>query len=261
MLVARGYKRKLIAAAIARAVAVPRAEAIQFDPRLASIPKIVHKHHRTMVGSDPHLAEVYKKPPITAFKRPPNLRNKLIRSKVPPPPTSARGRTAAGSQHSAAHPRPGRDIPSTTNLRPKQKGMRKCRKPLCETCDFVQEGKTVKLTATGKKVEINDAVSCDTKSYIYCITCRKDRCRLQYIGKSVVNFRTRMSQHRNYVANRMLQKATGEHFNRPGHKISDMIMTIIEKVHSDDPMVLSVREEHWIKKGNTKYKGINRNKG
>ena len=64
-----------------------------------------------------------------------------------------------------------------------------------------------------------------------------------------------------YVANKMLHKATGEHFNKPGHKISDMLMTIIEKVHSDDPMVLSVREEHWIKRGNTKYRGINRNKG
>ena len=64
-----------------------------------------------------------------------------------------------------------------------------------------------------------------------------------------------------YVANKMLHKATGEHFNKPGHKISDMIMTIIEKVHSNDPMVLSVREEHWIRKGNTKYRGINRNKG
>ena len=119
----------------------------------------------------------------------------------------------------------------------------------------------LKLNATGVKVEINDAVTCDSKNYIYCITCRKDRCRLQYIGKSVVNFRTRMSQHRNYVANKMLHKATGEHFNKPGHKISDMLMTIIEKVHSDDPMVLSVREEHWIKRGNTKYRGINRNKG
>ena len=59
----------------------------------------------------------------------------------------------------------------------------------------------------------------------------------------------------------LLHKATGEHFNKPGHKISDMLMTIIEKVHSDDPMVLSVREEHWIKRGNTKYRGINRNKG
>ena len=276
MLVARGYKRKLIAAAIARAVAVPRAEAIkrvvrekdkdrvvlaiQFDPRLASIPKIVHKHHRTMVASDPHLAEVYKKPPITAFKRPPNLRNKLIRSKVPPPPTSARGRTAAGSQHSAAHPRPGRDIPSTTNLRPKQKGMRKCRKPLCETCDFVQEGKTVKLTATGKKVEINDAVSCESTNYIYLISCKKERCRLQYIGKSKVPFRTRMGQHRNYVSKNMLHKATGEHFNRKGHKIADMSMTILEKVHSQDAMVLSIREEHWIRQGNTKYRGINRNR-
>ena len=50
------------------------------------------------------------------------------------------------------------------------------------------------------------------------------------------------------------------HFNRKGHKIADMSMTILEKVHSQDAMVLSIREEHWIRQGNTKYRGINRNR-
>ena len=35
---------------------------------------------------------------------------------------------------------------------------------------------------------------------------------------------------------------------------------LVHKVHSQDAMVLSIREEHWIRQGNTKYRGINRNR-
>ena len=62
-----------------------------------------------------------------------------------------------------------------------------------------------------------------------------------------------MGQHRNYVSKKMLHKATGEHFNRKGHKIADMY-------NSQDAMVLSIREEQWIRQGITKYRGINRNR-
>ena len=58
-----------------------------------------------------------------------------------------------------------------------------------------------------------------------------------------------------------LDKATGEHFNRPGHKCADMGVTIVEKVFNKDPMFLTVREEFWIRQFNSKYKGMNRNKG
>ena len=68
-----------------------------------------------------------------------------------------------------------------------------------------------------------------------------------------------MGQHRNYVTNRNFQKATGEHFNQRGHKLSDFECSILEKIHNKDPMYLSVREEFWIRKFNTKYKGMNRN--
>ena len=57
-----------------------------------------------------------------------------------------------------------------------------------------------------------------------------------------------------------LDKAIGAHFNGPGHKVSDMAVTILEKVWSKDPMVLAVREEMWIRLLNSKHRGINRNR-
>ena len=40
-----------------------------------------------------------------------------------------------------------------------------------------------------------------------------------------------------------------------------MGVTIVEKVFNKDPMFLTVREEFWIRQFNSKYKGMNRNKG
>ena len=57
-----------------------------------------------------------------------------------------------------------------------------------------------------------------------------------------------------------LDKAVGAHFNGPDHKVSDMAVTILEKVWSKDPMFLAVREEYWIRKLNSKYRGMNRNR-
>ena len=257
MLLSRGYKRKLIDDNIEKALLVSRDEAIKrkvrikdidrvvfsvmYHPALPSIPRIIAKGYRAMVESDPRLKEVFKKPPMVAYRRPPSLREKLIRAKVPPPPDP--------------------------NTRPKREchGMRKCGN--CSTCDFVQEGKVVKATMTNAVATINAAVNCRTSRVIYCITCTKPRCRSQYCGKTVGEFRNRMYQHRVSVTGTDgktrpdLEKAVGAHFNGPGHKVSDMSVTILEKVWNKDPMFLAVREEFWINKINTKHKGLNRYKG
>ena len=68
-----------------------------------------------------------------------------------------------------------------------------------------------------------------------------------------------MGQHRRDVTNENLHKAMGEHFNRKGHKLSDFECSILEKVHNKDPMLLSVREQYWIRRFNVKHKGINKN--
>ena len=56
----------------------------------------------------------------------------------------------------------------------------------------------------------------------------------------------------------MMKKATGEHFNIKGHKVSDMKISILEKIFSTDPAVRKEREKFFINKMNTKYKGLNK---
>ena len=52
----------------------------------------------------------------------------------------------------------------------------------------------------------------------------------------------------------MMKKATGEHFNNKGHKVSDMKISILENIFSTDPAARKEREN----KMNTKYKGLNK---
>ena len=58
-----------------------------------------------------------------------------------------------------------------------------------------------------------------------------------------------------------MTKATGIHFNEKGHKISDMQISILEKVFNQDPQFRKQRERMYIQKFNTKYKGLNKNDG
>ena len=77
-------------------------------------------------------------------------------------------------------------------------------------------------------VAINKPVHCQTKNAIYCISCSK--CDQQYIGETDRSLQARFSEHKGYVLNKYLNKARGRHFNQPGHRISDMQATTIEKV-------------------------------
>ena len=120
----------------------------------------------------------------------------------------------------------------------------------------MQTGRSVKSTATNYTVDINTAVNCQSKNIIYALGCNK--CSEQYVGESERTLQDRFSEHKGYVANSILSKATGNHFNQQGHKISDMKITIIEKVHSKDPQFRKQREKMYINKMNTKYKGMNR---
>ena len=103
LLLDRNYKKNIINSAIDRAKQIPRKEALKrvninknekrrpvfavmYDPRLPALPSIVKKHWRTMVESDPHLKEVFPLPPLVAYRKPQNIRDKIVRSKIPSTP-------------------------------------------------------------------------------------------------------------------------------------------------------------------------------
>ena len=82
-----------------------------------------------------------------------------------------------------------------------------------------------------------------------------------HCGESQRSIKERFLEHKGYVNNKNLSKATGSHFNQKGHKISDMEITILEKIFNPDPQFRKQREKMYINKFNTKYKGINRSNG
>ena len=146
---------------------------IKFDPRLPAIQQIQLKHWRSMTGEDSYLKEVFEQPPLTAFRRQNNLRDMLIKSKIPAPiPT---------------HPR--RDM----------KGMGTCGKA-CTACHYAQKRKTVKIN---KKTEwkIERKVNCNTFNCIYMIQCNKDNCNKRYIGQTGRLLKFRIADRRGYIQN------------------------------------------------------------
>ena len=245
LLLSRNYKTSLIDAAIDKARKIPRNLAIQkvsrdqkktsrpvlaitFDPRLPCIPQILKRHWRTMAKADPHLAEIFPLPPLTAYRRPANLRNKLVRSKIPQEQTREK-----------------RNLP----------GMKRCSKN-CAICPYVDQTRTVKATHSNYIPEIENTVNCTSSNIIYCITCL--HCNAQYIGESEKSLAVRFGQHKGYVRNKKLDQATGFHFNQRGHDIADMQVLIIEKIHSTDGAFRKEREKMYINLFNTSYRGINK---
>ena len=232
----------MVEAAISKARAIPRwvalkpvvrnkqtrrpAFVVTYDPRLPNITDITLKHWRSMTTEDPYLSEVFSDPPLISYKRQKNIKDLTVNAKVPTP-----------------------------QLRPKRvlKGMKKCNKQ-CLACPFIMEGKDIK---SGKLTwKINKPVNCQTSNIIYMIECNK--CNEKYIGETERQLKFRISEHKGYINNNIWSKATGAHFNLPGHSINNMSVTIIEKVKKADESYRKEREKFYIRKFNTFYRGLNR---
>ena len=89
-----------------------------------------------MVHNDPKMKEVFPQPPIIAYKRQKNLREALIRAKVPP-----------------AYTRPKRKLP----------GMKRCNN--CVYCPYIMTGDHVKFTASKQHHQITTTITCTTGNW------------------------------------------------------------------------------------------------
>ena len=108
---------------------------------------------------------------------------------------------------------------------------------------------------------IDSKVDCTTENIVYLIQCNKENClENKYIGETEKPMHERLSQHRGYVT-RNTQDATGRHFNRPGHTLGNMNITILERVWSNDPIYRKERERYHIRKFNSYYQGMNGSPG
>ena len=243
----RDYPSSMVQSALDKARAIPRDRALKkakqtnkskrpvlvvpYDPRLPALTPIMAKHWRSMTGQDSYLKEVFKEPPLTAFKRQANIRSHLIRAKVP--------------NQERTHPK--RYI----------KGMSKCGSN-CTACPYIKEGRNIKINK--KEWNISRQVNCNSYNIVYAIYCLKENCKKVYIGETKRMLKFRLADHRGYVTNGVTSQATGEHFNLPGHSLADLRVSIIEQTARKSTEYRKEREHYHIRQFDTFYNGINKQK-
>jgi hypothetical protein len=244
LLLARNYPESLIDRSIAKAIKIPRKIALlkvkqkikqkrpifalQYDPRLPALQPIIAKHWRSMKIKDKYLKECFPEPPLTAFRRQPNLRNLLIKSKVP--------------------------APIDRYPKRKLKGMTSCGKQ-CPACPYILEGNKVKIDEKSTW-NIEKKFSCESFNIIYLLNCNK--CKQKYIGTTGRQLKSRIAEHKGYIAQQVSSRATGHHWNLPGHSLADLKVTILEQSKSKEEDYRKEREKFFIRKFDTYNKGINR---
>ena len=232
-LLSRCYKPKLINDAFKRIAQIERSEALKrvskakdentvlvttFHPNLPPISKIVKKHWKVMTDESPRLKRCFQKPSVVAYKRPKNLRDMLIRAKIPQKKSSR-----------------------------KIDGFRNCGE-LCSMCPFSPSDTTKNHTCNQTKTtyKINSPINCKTSGVVYRITCKKCP-KFVYIGETGRPIRKRFYEHHRDVQIKDLKKPCGEHFNKPGHSESDMVIVVIEQVlPKQDTLLRKRRETFWI---------------
>ena len=125
-----------------------------FSPHTPFIAEIANRNW-DFLKSKERLASIFKDPPLIAYRRPKNLRDKLVFAKF-----TQLGRT---------------DNQET--------GCKPCGKPKCSWCRVMKETTTFHGTRNNARLyKIQHKLDCQSSWVIYLIQC--NQCKLPYIGKS-----------------------------------------------------------------------------
>ena len=266
MLIERGYRKNVINSALDRVrqldrhVMLEKVErndqrehrvraVFEYDKRLPNLSGIMRKNWQTMVQEDKRLLKVFPQPPMICYTRPKNIKDRLIRAKLPP-------------------------IRTRMVTREQEDGFKRCNKSGCKLCSFCGEGtqnglvKSVQVSHTGEDYKIRGRISCSTKNILYLLTCSKgDRVcprRPQYGGETGQEAAKRFTEHHATVTMNCHQHTTtpvGQHFCLPGHSISDCQFVPVERIWSNNVFVRKTREKLLINQLELIDHGLNKRLG
>ena len=235
-MVLRGHNRRKVRVSINRALypsVIPRPVRsttcppmiVTFHPALPNIKSLIRELH-PILSSSPRLRDIFPDPFMLSFKRPTNIRDKLIRAKLSP---------ITDGNDSNVH-----------SCGPCQNDVR------CQLCAIIphqtsitnQSGQTFRLFC-------GPNADCRSRGVIYVLTCND--CGLQYVGQTT-NLRLRLNNHKSCIANGRVPRGCFrlyEHF--AAH--SSFFVTIVDSCTIGNS---DVRESHWMKKLKSVYpSGLN----
>ena len=183
-----------------------------YNPSLPNIGKIINQYWGLLkISANESVRHLYESKPIVAYKRPANLHDRLVHSKL--------------SKSVVSY------------------NVTKCDRRRCSHCSTIHESDCFTSTTTSYVHKIKQNLSCTSTDVIYLITCKK--CKAQYVGQTHQKCANRMNNHKfDIVHFPDMFTNVSEHFNSPGHTIQDFSFMPIEKVSNNWKRLL--KETSWM---------------
>jgi Reverse transcriptase (RNA-dependent DNA polymerase)/GIY-YIG catalytic domain len=200
---------------------------VEYNTSLPNIGQILHKYWDLLkLSPKTSVKYVHSFNPIMAYKRPKNLKDFLVKSRLDSP------------------------LPYTS---------KKCNRPRCSHCSKIVITDEFKSSVNSNRFKLKCNADCSTKDVIYLITCKK--CAKQYVGQTRQKVSQRMNSHKFDIKNftdPSFATSIAVHFNNENHCFDDFSFLPIEII--SDNMERLLRETFWIHKLETLYpKGLNTN--
>ena len=204
---------------------------LTYHPGLPDIKSILRELHPILMNSD-FLKEIFPVPPMLSFRRPKNLREKLVRAKLPPVDSVEVEKDYCSPCHGRAN---------------------------CMLCSALPYQNSIISFSTGQSFRLycGKGANCHSVNVVYCLTCTL--CGVQYVG-CTTKLRSRINNHRSCIRLGRVPRDCHrlyEHFAAAGHNEKSFRVTILDITA---PSSLEDHEEVWIDRLRTVYPaGLNVN--
>ena len=225
--------------------------------------KHVQKAHSVVVltsqqqrrSSSSNRKRIFPQPPLVAYRRNRNLDDLLVSRRLPSDTQISVSNTTSVDRNSCVCEECNRTFTTARGKMIHYKlmhqktdinadagnGFHKCGDKRCMTCAKGTFGKSINITATKKKFEMTQKITCKTSNVVYCITCTK--CRKQYIGETKQEIHQRQTGHLSDIKKKITGLPYVRHFLECG--VEHYTITGVEKVRSRDPLIRKSRETFY----------------
>ena len=263
---ARGYAAEVVEAGIRRAREVPRLEAlkrverkekveqgeggrqhhliVEYDRRSSpALGQVLKNNYEAACTRDARLKTLFKKPPKPTFRKGTNLKQMLVKAKLPKP----------------------RPVNTRVGERENRRGVTRCSRGTgrsqCGACHYLTSSprevvKEVTIHSSGETIQIEDEINCKTRSCLYVLESTKDPRKRQYAGQTKAEVGTRTKQHA-YDIDSDLDKPVPNYFRLTGSTKHDLRVTPVMRVKNNNPWVRLHLERMFINRHNLIEDGIN----
>ena len=195
-----------------------------FNPTQNTLPPII-RNNWSFLGKSSNTLSTFNTPMITAYRRPQNLRDVLVRAAVPRRSTQPMQNKATTlefpttisslKKQSKIQDFFNKDLPNTTsqsstslytqnpnttihsskscsNIKTKL-SKNTCSNFRCKYCQPLDKSGTIRCHVTGKQFPSKYNVSCKSSNLIYCLSCKT--CGQQYVGQTKRRLHQRLLEH------------------------------------------------------------------